>query len=77
MVPETRADADGQLGCLAKTLAKLGIENILDKASVLGVEASKPVLVGGGTDVNVSDHGNEGEIAEISTLDLLGVVLCP
>ncbi len=73
-VPESNADADGLLKCLGRALAKLGVTNILDKVSVLGIEASKPVLVGGGTDgasVNISDHKG----MKRATLDLLGMVL--
>ena len=43
-----RADANGLIECLGKALEPLGIEDILDKSSVLGV-TGKPLLVGGGT----------------------------
>ena len=44
-----RANADGLIECLGNALRILGIDNILDRASFLGVE-HKPVLIGGGTD---------------------------
>ena len=57
-----KADADGLMHCPLRTL---GIDNILDQASVLGVEG-KPLLVGGGTDgasVNVSEqNGMKGKL---------------
>ena len=47
-------------------MQELGITNVLDKESVLGVESSKPILVGGGTDgasVNVSgQNGMKGKM---------------
>ena len=52
-----RADASGLIDCLGNALQVLGIDNVLDKASVLGV-VDKFILIGGGTDgasVNVSD----------------------
>lgn len=58
-----KADANE---CLGKALEKLGIINVLDKESVLGVGSNKPILVGGGTDgasVNVSEqNGMKGKI---------------
>ena len=52
--------------CLGRALQELGITNVLDKESVLGVESSKPILVGGGTDgasVNVSgQNGMKGKM---------------
>ena len=54
----TKADADGLLSCLGEALKPLGIDNLLDKANILGVEG-KPILIGGGTDgasVNVAQH---------------------
>jgi len=53
-----KADASGLLSCVNEALKFMGVENVLDKDSVLGVE-DRPVLVGGGTDgasVNVGDH---------------------
>ena len=48
------------ISCLNDTLAVLGIENALDKDSVLGVaHSNKPIIVGGGTDnalVNTGEH---------------------
>ena len=54
----SRADAAGLIECLGGALKKLGIDDLLDQAKVLGVEG-KPVLVGGGTDgasVNISEQ---------------------
>lgn len=63
----TKADADGLLSCLGDTLKALGIDNILDKANILGVEG-KPILVGGGTDgtlVNTAEHnGMRGKMTK-------------
>lgn len=53
-----KADASGLLMCVENSLKFLGVEEILDKDSVLRVE-DRPVLVGGGTDgasVNVGEH---------------------
>jgi hypothetical protein len=44
-----KADAASLLLCIADALKFLGIENILDKEQVLGVEG-RPLLVGAGTD---------------------------
>ena len=54
----SRADTAGLIECLGSALKKLGIDDILDQAKVLGVEG-KPILVGGGTDgasVNISEQ---------------------
>ena len=49
-VPQ-KADADGLIPCLGKALGVLGVSNILERESVLGVVAEgKPILVGDGTD---------------------------
>ena len=53
-----RADANDLIKCVGNALKFVGIEDVLDKTKVLGVE-EKPILVGGGTDgaaVNVSEH---------------------
>ena len=53
-----KANANGLLSCVNEALKFIGVDNILDKDSVLGVEG-RLVLVGGGTDgasVNVGDH---------------------
>ena len=53
-----KADANGLLSCVSEALKFIGVENILDKDSVLGVKG-RPLLVGGGTDgasVNIGDH---------------------
>ena len=61
----TRANADGLIQCLGDALQILGIDNILDCDSVLGVQG-QPVLVGGGTDgatVNIADqNGMKGKL---------------
>ena len=53
-----KADADGLIRCLGDALLVLGIDNILDRSSVLKVD-SKPLLVGGATDgasINVAEQ---------------------
>jgi len=53
-----KADASGLLSCVNETLKFMGVENVFNKDSILGVE-DRPVLVGGGTDrasANVGDH---------------------
>ena len=53
-----KVDAIGLLSCVSEALQFMGVENVLDKDSVLGVEG-KAVLVGGGTggaSVNVGVH---------------------
>ena len=48
------------INCLNDALAVLGIENVLDKDSALGVaHSSKPIIVSGGSDgasVNIGEH---------------------
>ncbi|XP_065903507.1 E-selectin-like isoform X3 [Dysidea avara] len=67
MTPD-RADADGLLKCLSKSLEPLGIIDSLDKENVIGI-SGKPVLVGGGTDgasVNVAEHaGMNGKMQNV------------
>ena len=61
-----RADANGLIKCVGNALKFVGIEDVLDKTKVLGVE-EKPILVGGGTDgaaVNVSEHSGMKEIMQ-------------
>lgn len=65
----TKADANGLLRCLGEALKPLGIDNILDKANVLGVATEgKPILIGGGTDgasVNIGEqNGMRGRLQE-------------
>ena len=64
-VPE-KADADGLVQCLGSALRELGIENVLDQASVLGADGSRPILVGGETDgasVNIAEqNGMRGKL---------------
>ena len=53
-----RADANGLIKCVGNALKFVGIEDVLDKAKVLGVK-EKPILAGGWTDgdtVNISEH---------------------
>ena len=45
MVAPGKAYASGLLKCLSQSLSPLGITDVLDQGSVLGVEG-KPVLVG-------------------------------
>ena len=55
-----KADADGLIDCLGDAL---GITNVRDKASVLG---AKPLLIGGGTDGNVSaQNGMMGKLQQV------------
>ena len=60
-----KADADGLIECLSRALKSLGVENLLERESVLSVR-ELPVLVGCGTDgasVNVSDqNGMRGKL---------------
>ena len=54
----TKADTEGLIKCLGDALKTLGVDKILDKADILGVEG-KPVLVSGGMDgasVNIAEH---------------------
>ena len=61
----TKADADGLVECLSRALKSIGIENLLERESVLSAH-ELPVLVGCGTDgasVNVSDqNGMRGKL---------------
>ena len=61
----TKSDADGLIKCVGNALQTLGVENILDRSSVLGVQG-KPILIGGGTDsasVNIAEHnGMKGKL---------------
>ena len=60
-----KADASGLIGCISEAMNLLGVEDVLDKDSVLGV-STKPVLVGIGTDgatVNIGAHnGMRGQM---------------
>ena len=60
-----KANAGGLIECLGIALKEFGIEDILKRASILGVEG-KPVLIGGGTDgasVNVAEqNGMKGKM---------------
>ena len=60
-----KADANGLVECLCGALKSVGVENLLQRESVLGVHEF-PVLVGCGTDgasVNVSDqNGMRGKL---------------
>ena len=55
-----KCDADGLLNCLSSALNQIGIEDNLDKESVLGIQQI-PALVGGATDgdfVNIGQHSD-------------------
>lgn len=60
-----KADASGLVKCVNKAVELLGVENVLNRDSVLSVK-DKPVLVGMGTDganVNIGDHeGLKGQL---------------
>ena len=60
-----RADAGGLLLCIKDAFKPLGVSDLLDKASVLGVQ-NMPVLVGGSSDgasVNLSElNGVRGQL---------------
>ena len=62
VTPKT-GDTGGLVNCLSEALKRLGIGDVLDRDSVLGVQ---PVLVGGGTDggsVNIAQHnGMRGQM---------------
>ena len=56
MLEPKRSDADGLLECLSRALTSMGIEDLLNRENVIGVQGH-PVLIGRGTDgasVNVS-----------------------
>ena len=61
----SKADADELIKCIGNALRTLGVDNILDRPSVLGVQG-KPILIGGGTDgasVNIAEHnGMKGKL---------------
>ena len=63
-----KADGDGLVQCLGKALQSMGIEDLVDRASVLGVK-EHTILVGGGTDgaaVNVSEQkGMKGKLQRV------------
>ena len=55
----SKADADGLIKCNGNALRTLGVDNILDRPSVLGVQG-KPILIGGGgidgASINIAEH---------------------
>ncbi len=61
----TKANADGLIACLGNAQQIFGIDNILDRVNVLGVQG-KPILIGGGTDgasVNIAkQNGMKGKL---------------
>ena len=62
MLEPAKADADGLIECLSRALKSLGVENLLERESVLSVR-ELPVLVGCGTDGAVSDqNGMRGKL---------------
>ena len=68
-----KADASGLVKCLSQSLSPLGIADILDQGSILGVEG-KPVLVGGGTDgasVNIAQQNGMRGIMQSAHLWLV------
>ena len=73
-----KADASGLLECIGKAMHLLGVDEVLDRDSVLGV-GTKPVLIGLGTDgatVNIGAHnGLRGQIQRALSW-LFGAVLC-
>ena len=72
-----KADADGLIKCVRNALQTLGVDNILDQLSVLGVKG-KPILIGGGTNgvsVNIAEHSGM-KAAKGARLAVLDVVLC-
>ena len=53
-----KTDARGLIACLCDAMKDIGLDNFLDKASVLGIQ-DKPIVVGGGTDgaaVNIGEQ---------------------
>ena len=76
-----KADAQGLIRCVGESLKKLGVEDILDKTSILkAVDSSMPVLIGVGTDgaaVNISSQNGmmAGQDATANTVVALGLVL--
>ena len=61
-----RGDANGLIDCLGTALKDLGVEDVLDKDSILSAAVEKPILVGGGTDgasVCIGEHnGMKGKL---------------
>ena len=56
VVNPTKADTDGLVDSLKHSLARIGLDDVFDKISVL---TAKPILISGGTDgtsVNVGQH---------------------
>ena len=74
-----KADADGLIKCVGNALQTLGVDNILDRLSVLGVKA-KPILIGRGDRWCVSEHcraqWDERKAAKAAPMAVLDVVLC-
>ena len=61
-----RGDANGLIDCLGTALKDLGVEDVLDKDSILSAAVEKLILVGGGTDgasVCIGEHnGMKGKL---------------
>ena len=74
-----KADGDGLVQCLGKALQSMGIEDLVDSASVLSDKEQHPTLVGGGTDggaVNMSEqNGMKGKLQHVMPWLFLVLVL--
>ena len=73
-----KADADGLIKCVGNALQTLGVQNILDRSSVLRVQG-KPILIGRGTDgasVNIAEQkGMKGKLQKGAPMAVLDMVL--
>ena len=57
-------------------LCELDIENVLDQASDIGADGSRPILVRGGTD-RASTNTAQQNVMKGNPTAVLGMVLCP
>lgn len=64
-----KADAGGLVNCLGKAMEDMGISNILDKTSVLGVR-HHPILIGMGTDGATVNLGEQNGLKAIVQKEL-------
>ena len=69
-----KADASGLLSCVNEAMKFMGVDNVLDKDSVLGVEG-RPVFIGGGTDGASVTYWIEGSNTTGFAMALLVMVL--